>query len=93
MFRVYLFIGTAKAAGTAPSAHPAGEQHTVRVFVRQPVKSEPDWDLAVSLLERAGWNAVQLLIAAKFDQDELDKDPAMRLAYEQTLSEGSAIML
>jgi hypothetical protein len=93
MYDVHMFIGIARAGGSNPSSYPVGEKHTVRVFARQPTNTEPDWELAASYAERAGWTGVELQVAMKVDRGGIEADPATREAYDRALAQGGAIIV
>ena len=66
----------------------------IQFFFWQSIGTEPDWELAQSLMEEAGWTNVELEQVGKIGPDKLpDVRETSRKAYSAALNNGSAMIV
>ena len=93
MNEINLFLGIAAVAKGNELDYPIGERHAFLVFSRQPGGSEPDWNLAESHVQRAGWSDIEFEKASTLDPSALDLEPSARASYDAAMANGSAIIV
>ena len=93
MHKIWLFVGTAVASAQNASGCPAGEQHAIIVFLRQPRGSEADFEGASTVARDNGWKDVDLERAGTLEGEPLSSDPDEIECYQSALEYGHAIMV